>query len=188
MTLRHRITLVSLIFVTASMLSPPAWAQDIEPGQRYLLLATERTASMQEELDTAAAAGFRVRMGAPIRSRAIVIFMERVAEPPNTYTYLLLADQNPDTMQKELDEAAAQGYHLLPRTMTRLRTSTWFGTKNEIVAILELAPGETRRYEYKLLATSRTSTLQREVTESAEAGFVLAAVVGQIAIMERQAH
>ena len=28
MTLRHRITLLSLIFVTASMLSPAAWAQE----------------------------------------------------------------------------------------------------------------------------------------------------------------
>ncbi len=55
MTLRHRITLLSRIFVTASMLSPAAWAQDIEPGQRYLLLATPRTGTMQEELDTAAA-------------------------------------------------------------------------------------------------------------------------------------
>ena len=194
MTLRHRITLRSLIFVTASMLSPAAWAQDIEPGQRYLLLATERTGTMQKELDTAAAAGFRVRMGSHIAGDIIVIFMERVAEPPNTYTYLLLSDTNSNTMQEELDKAAAQGYRLLPRTVTWIDTSGFFSGGREIVAIVELAPGETRRYEYKLLATRRTSTLQREVTESAEASFVLAALVGhaesssKIAIMERQAQ
>ena len=181
MTLRHRITLVSLIFVTASMLSPPAWAQDIEPGQRYLLLATERTASMQKELNTAAAAGFRIRMGTST-SEEILIFMERVAEPPNRYTYLLLGTMRSVTMQKELDEAGAQGYRLLPRTIT----SKGGCCGGEIVAIVELEPGETRRYEYKLLATS---TLQREVTESAEAGFVVAALAarGEL-IMERQAQ
>ncbi len=188
MTLRHRITLLSLIFVTASMLSPAAWAQDIEPGQRYLLLADSNAETMQKELDTAAAAGFRVRMGSPVSSRAIVIFMERVAEPPNTYTYLLLAPENPETMRKELDEAGAQGYRLLPRTM--ISKSRRFGG-DEIVAILELAPGETQLYEYELLATTRTSTLQTEVTELTEAGFVIAGLVSRdehMVIMERQAQ
>ena len=143
---------------------------------------------MQEELDTAAAAGFRVHMGSPTSTDEMVIFMERTAEPPNTYKYLLLATTQSDTFQEELAEATAEGYRLLPRTM--VSKSRAFG-RNEVVAILELAPGETQRYEYKLLATSRTSTLQTEVTELAEAGFVIAGLVSSgehMVIMERQAQ
>ena len=198
MTLRHRITLFSLIFVTASMLSPAAWAQDIEPSQRYLLLATERISTLQKELDTAA--GFRVRMRTST-SNEILIFMERGAEPPNTYTYLRLDTRRTDTLQKEVNEAGARGYRLLPRTMMT-------GVCCESVAIVELAPGETRRYEYKWLAAPpRTTkiplrdlvvlgprTFQTEVTELVEAGFIIAGLTGQtrwnmgMVIMERQSQ
>ena len=87
-----------------------------------------------------------------------------------------------DTLQKGLDEVGAQGYRLLPRTVT----SKGGCCGGEIVVVVELAPGEARRYEYRLVATS---TLRTEVTEWAEAGFVIAALVGRgQLIMERQAQ
>ena len=49
------------------------------------------------------------------------------------------------------------------------------------------AIGEEGRYEYKLLATSKTSTMQKELSEVAEAAFVFKGVtVGQTAFGGRE--
>lgn len=46
-----------------------------------------------------------------------------------------------------------------------------FGGK-EVVAILEKAPdAKTIRYEYRLVATKKTSTMQKELCEAGEHGF-----------------
>lgn len=42
----------------------------------------------------------------------------------------------------------------------------------EVVSILEKAPDATVvRYEYRLLATKKTSTMQKELAEAGEAGY-----------------
>ena len=46
-----------------------------------------------------------------------------------------------------------------------------------------------KEYEYKLLATSRTSTLQKEVTEAKEAGYIVVGMVSRgehMVVMERE--
>jgi hypothetical protein len=58
----------------------------------------------------------------------------------------------------------------------------------EIVMIMERPPRVVKQYEYKLLATSRTSTLQKEVTEAQSAGFVIIGMVSRgehMVVMER---
>ena len=56
--------------------------------------------------------------------------------------------------------------------------------------MLERSPGESDpQYEYQLLATSRTSTLQTEVTQALEGGFTIAGLVSRgehMVIMERE--
>ena len=73
-------------------LCPRAEAQiEVDPDQQYLLLATTRTGTMEEELDAAALLGFRVVSGAPTSGDEMVFFLERAVEPPDTYRYMLLA-------------------------------------------------------------------------------------------------
>jgi hypothetical protein len=118
----------------------------------------------------------------------MAVFMERVATPPKTYKYRLLATTRTGTMNKELNEAAAEGWRLLPRTMISKEGSGPF-SGIEIVVLLEKAPEENVKYEYKLLATTLTGTLQKEVTESIAAGFTLAGMVSRgehMVIMERE--
>ena len=68
--------------------STTAWAQvEVEPDQRYLLLAAERTGTMEEELGQAAALGFRIISGSPTSGNKMAILLERVATPPDTYQY-----------------------------------------------------------------------------------------------------
>ena len=115
----------------------------------------------------------------------MVLFLERVAQPPDTYKYRLLATARTSTMEKELNEAAQEGFRLLPRTITAKEGFV----SNEIVTVLEQSPKSNKRYEYKLLATSRTSTLQKEVAQIESDGFVLVGLVGRgenMVIMEKE--
>ena len=74
--------------------------------------------------------------------------------------YLLLATNRTGTMEQELNEAGARGY----RFAGAQGGETAFGG-NEAVVIMTLDP-DGRKYRYILLATSRTSTMQREMNEA----------------------
>lgn len=157
-----------------------------QSGDRFKLLATTRTSTMQKELDEAAAQGYRILVGSPTSGSEMAVFLERVATLAEPYKYRLLATTRTGTMQKELNDAAAGGYRLLPRTM--IAKAHLLGPP-EVVVILERPPKAEKRYEYKLLATTRTSTLQREVTEAQAAGFVIVGMVSRgehMVIMERE--
>jgi hypothetical protein len=159
----------------------------IDPESRYLLLSTVKTSTMQKELDEASAQGFRIISAASSCNQSeMVLFLERVTKAPDTYKYKLLATTRTSTMEKELNHAAQDGFRLLPRTIT---AKEGFLT-NEIVSVLEQSPNSKKRYEYRLLATSRTSTLQKEVSQAEGDGFVLVGLVGRgenMVIMEKEA-
>ena len=160
----------------------------IDPESRYLLLSTVKTSTMQKELDEASGQGFRIISAASSCGQSeMVLFLERVTQPPDTYKYRLLATTRTSTMEKELNQAAQEGFRLLPRTITAKEGFL----SNEIVSVLEQAPKSSKRYQYRLLATSRTSTLQKEVTQSEADGFVLVGLVGRgenMVIMEKEAQ
>jgi hypothetical protein len=164
------------------------FGQDEKPDAnlQYKLLATIKTSTMQKELDETAAQGYRIIVGSPTSDAEMAVFLSRdgtVAEP---YKYKLLATTRTGTMQKEINEAAADGFRLLPSTM--IAKKQLLGGV-EIVSIMERPPRVVKQYEYKLLATSRTSTLQKEVTEAKEAGYILVGMVSRgehMVIMERE--
>ena len=182
------IYLLVLPFVLLTAVSATAQNKlKIDPESKYLLLSTVKTSTMQKELDEASGQGFRIISSASSCGQSeMVLFLERVTQGPDTYKYKLLATTRTGTMEKELNQAARDGYRLLPRTIT---AKEGFLT-NEIVSVLELAPKSGKRYEYRLLATSRTGTLQKEVTQAEADGFVLVGLVGRgenMVIMEKEA-
>ena len=185
MTSKTLSNLAALVLMLASI----AVAQEslkIDPNQRYLLLATTKTSTMQKELDEAAAQGFRILVASPTSGVEMAVLLERVAQPPDTYKYRLLGTTRTSTMQKELNEAAQEGFRLLPQTMVSKDRPIG---PTEIVAVLERAPKTDKRYEYKLLATTRTSTLQKEIAEAQAIGYVLAGMVSRgehMVIMEKE--
>ena len=88
-------------------------------------------------------------------------------------------------MQKELDEAASRGFRLLPSTMISKKRA--FGG-DEVVVVLEKAPNLSTVYEYLLLATNRTSTLQKEMAEAVQDGYEVMGMVSRgehMVILER---
>lgn len=140
---------------------------------------------MQRELDEAAAAGYRILTGSPTSGTEMAVILEKVVTPPNTYQYLLLATTLTGTMQREIDEAASKGFRLLPATMV---SKTGFWGDQEILMIMEKSPNSSRRYQYMLLATVFTSTLQAEMSEAVAYGYEVVGMVSRdehIVILER---
>ena len=161
--------------------------QDEKPDTnlQYKLLATVKTSTMQKELDETSAQGYRIVAGSPTSDAEMAVFLSRDGTVADPYKYKLLATTRTGTMQKELNEAADGGFRLIPSTM--IAKKQLLGGV-EIVMIMERPPKVVKEYEYKLLATSRTSTLQKEVTEAQAAGFAIVGMVSRgehMVVMER---
>jgi hypothetical protein len=112
--------------------------------------------------------------------------MEKLATPQNPYKYKLLATSRTGTMEKELNEAGDAGFRLIPQTM--IAKKQLFGG-DEVVVIVEKAPDSSAQYKYKLLATQRTSTMEKEIRETEEAGYILVGICSRgehMVIMEKE--
>ncbi len=139
----------------------------------YRVLAAKKTSTMEKELNEAGAAGYRFGavMGGETGfggSEVVVVLIKRADAPAdNSYEFKLLATNKTSTMQKELQEAADAGFEYRGQTVF----SSTFGGQ-EVVIIGEREVGATpKQREVKLLATSKTSTMQKELQEAGEAGF-----------------
>lgn len=141
-------------------------------GYEYRLLATNRVATMQKEMQEAAAAGYAfeevVSGDTSFGGSEVVVIMSRPAgdAPKARYEYKLLATSKTSTMQKELEEAGEAGF--LHRDETVFKKT--FGTEVAVILERDLTKPSVI-YEYKLLATRKTSTLQKEMTEAGAEGY-----------------
>ena len=106
---RLKLTVGALLLSLAAVPLVGAAVPQQDLTGRFLLLATSRTGTMQRELDQAAAAGYRILTGSPTSGHEMVLVLEKVVTPPDTYQYRLLATTRTGTMQRELDVAAADG-------------------------------------------------------------------------------
>jgi hypothetical protein len=137
----------------------------------YRVLAANKTSTMQKEMQEAAEAGFRFGdvMGGDtvFGGSEVVVIMVRDGSP-GRFDYRLLATSKTSTMQKEMQEAGDAGFEYRGQTVFK----STFGGK-EVVAILERSPDAkaTSRYEYRLIATKKTSTMQKELGEAGAEGF-----------------
>jgi len=180
---------ILLFTIALAILATPAFAQT-KPTEEphYKLLATRRTGTMQKEVDEVAAQGYRILVGSPTSSTEMAVFLSREGTPENPFKYKLLATTRTGTMNKEINELADGGYRLIPSTM--IAKPQMLGGV-EIVMIMERPPVMKKQYEYKLLATTLTSTLQKEVTEAQDAGYRIIGMVSRgehMVVMERETN
>jgi hypothetical protein len=138
----------------------------------YRLLATNRVTTMENEIREAASAGYRfaeVISGATFwggGEALVVMARPRDGDHKAKFDYKLLATSKTSTMQKELQEAGDAGYEHRGQSVFQKRIGT------EVVVILERELDvKPKLWEYKLLATKKTSTMQKELMEAAEAGY-----------------
>jgi hypothetical protein len=154
------------IALVGAFASPALAQNDIK------VLATNKTSTLDKEMNEAADAGYRFAavMGGDTSfggSEAVVV-MTRAADAKPGYAYKLLATNKTSTMQKELQEAGDAGFVYKGQTSFK----STFGGK-EVVVLLERdrAIEKPARYEYRLLATKKTSTMQKELAEAAANGY-----------------
>ena len=132
--------------VVAVMSRPTGEAgETAAPRWEYRLLATNRTSTMQQELQVAGEAGYEFRGQTVFETRfggrEVVVILERDRDAPvEPWEYRLFATQRTSTMEAELRQAGAEGFELLGLTVAE----TMLGGK-EIVAITRRArvEGET---------------------------------------------
>ena len=137
---------------------------------KFKLLATNKTSTMERELNAAANLGYRCEgmnggetMFGGKETIAILTF---TGESKAKYQYKLLATNKTSTMQKELQEYGNLGFEFKGQAVFE----TTFGGK-EVVTILEkdLSITENPKYEYKLFATNKTSTMEKELNTITDA-------------------
>ena len=166
-----RSTNIVLAVTIACLFAPAALAQ-IAPAVDHRVLATSKTSTMEKELNEAAEAGFRFQavMGgeSAFGGKEVVVIMSRAdRKATGRFSYRLLATSKTSTMQKELQDAADAGYAYKGQTIFQ----SAFGG-DEVVVILERDKDAVNRpLEFKLLATSKTSTLEKEVQQAGAVGY-----------------
>lgn len=140
---------------------------------QYRTLATNKTSTMEKEMNEASAGGFRfsgVSGGSTsFGGSEVVVVLSKSAqgESSGRYQYKLLATSKTSTMQKEMQEAGDNGFEYKGQTVF----SSTFGGSEVIVILEKDTKAPIIRYEYKLLATSKTSTMQKELNQVGEAGY-----------------
>jgi hypothetical protein len=81
-------------------------------------------------------------------------------------------------MQKELQQAGDEGFQYCGQTVFE----SAFGGREVAIILERSADTKAKRIEYKLLATTRTSTMEKELRQAGDAGFkFLGVVVGKTA-------
>lgn len=170
--MRKSIFALALLLSSAALV--PAQSKDklpdlkISDDQTYVVLSTKRIQTMEKELDAVAAKGFRVLYGSPTQQYDMAILLSRVqAAASAPYSYKVLATSRFKTMEKEMLEAARQGYRLLPRTAI---TKAGFLTM-ELVMLMEREPNSNKGYEYKLITETKETKLHKRIDEAIAQGF-----------------
>jgi hypothetical protein len=130
---------------------------------------------MEQELNDAALSGYRFSrvMGGRTANGGQEVVIAMLKYPASSEEavprYKLLATTKTSTMQRELQQWADAGYEYLDQTVFE----TAFGGR-EVVVIMEARTARpTSTSLYRLLATSRTSTMEKELKGAGKNGFLL---------------
>lgn len=167
---------ITALAIRMTLLVTAAWAASAaDRPLDYRVLATSRTSTMERELNESAAAGYRFTKAMGGKSanggQEIIVAMVKDTTPSGQAVrrYRLLATTKTSTMQREMQQSAEEGYAYLDQTVYE----SAFGGK-EVVVIMELDPSRKEtRSSYRLLATTKTSTMQKELQEAGAQGYVL---------------
>ena len=156
---------------TAAIMERPAG--ETATRYEYKLLSTRREKTMQKELDEAVAAGYTplemvhgqdngaasVLLG-PQFVNTIILGRRVGGADAGTREYKFLTTNKVGTMEREMNQAAKEGYrfHMSAPDLLMLMSK-------------ERGAKEAAPYQYKLLATRKTGTMQKELLEHGEQGY-----------------
>jgi len=141
----------------------------------FQVLGTSKTSSMEKEMNEAAQAGFVFQsvMGGETAfgGKEVIVIMGRNPAAGSQKAYRLFAANKTSTLEKEMQAAAETGYEYKGQTIFE----SAFGGR-EVCVIMERDKAEQAKpSQYRLLATSKTSTMEKELADAGAEGY---AVVG----------
>jgi hypothetical protein len=143
-----------------------------EAGAKYdfKVLSTTKTSTMEREMNDAAQAGyiFQSVMGGETAfgGKEVIAIMGRSGDGGQK-TYKLLAANKTSTLEKEMQQAAEAGFQYKGQTVFE---SALGG--REVCVIMERDKSNgSRSADYRLLATSRTSTMEKELAAAGSQGY-----------------
>ena len=177
---QSRLSLMTVLVVTALFASqvlaesPRLPLPDLAANE-FRLLAANRTSTLQDELNQAAGEGFvfhAMMAGNTLGGKELVVVMSKplAQAPVQRIKYKVLATNKTSTMQRELEAMGAFGYRYCAQSVA----PTTFGGRQILVVLERNLDDRSARYEYQLLASNRTLTLQNELNEVAREGYQLA--------------
>lgn len=150
----------------------------------YRVLATSKTSTMEKELNAAGDAGYSMVsvMGGDTAfgGKEVVVVMGRKASAPvSRLQFKLLATSKTSTLEKELRAAGADSFEYRGETVFE----SAFGGREVSVILEKSSAGTQRKIDYRVLSTSKTSTLQKELQAAGDEGYeCLGMMVGKTAI------
>jgi hypothetical protein len=187
-TIRTYVVRSAVVFaVLATVIAGVHQAVRAADPVEYRVLATNKTSTLEKELNEAADAGFQFLavMGGETAfgGNEVVCVVGRTGAAKGRFAYKLLATTKTSTMEKELQEAADAGYEYRGQTVFE----SVFGGKEVAVIVERDKDRGTSRSQYKLVATSKTATLQKELLEAGNAGYsVVGMTVAKTALAGRE--
>jgi len=144
----------------------------------YRILSTTKTSTLEREMNEVAGAGFEFAdaMGGQTAfggKEAVVVMLKNTSlTEARRLSYRLLATNKTSTMQKEMQQLGDEGFDYKGQTVFN---SALGG--QEVVVIMERDSAKpATKINYRLLATSKTSTMQKELREAGDAGFRLVGI------------
>jgi hypothetical protein len=164
-----RLLLAAFLFTQSMVFSAEAIAK-----YDFKVLGTTKTSTMEREMNEAAQAGyvFQSVMGGETAfgGKEVIAIMGR-SGAGGQKVYKLLAANKTSTLEKEMQQAAADGFEYKGQTVFE----SALGGREVCVIMERDRSNKSRGGDYRLLATSRTSTMEKELAAAGPEGF---AVVG----------
>ncbi len=183
--MKNRLVLVIGVFCLVFVL-PIAASQkkkeELDFTQPYLLLSGKKAKRLQQNLDRAAAAGYRIVQAAPRVGYSglgpglrvfehwvgeYFVLLEKVPAVEQPYQYLVLREGSDKKLERKINEAAAKGFRLLPGTLVYQWTLGIFRGRGTLFGLMEKAPEPMPKLQYRIMS----GKLQEDIQEAATEGY-----------------
>ncbi len=187
--------------VAALVVREPVINNSSAVSYEYKVLATNKLSTLEKEFIEAAGQGYEFR-GITSQKKlipftfpeTIMVLERRSGDTKKRFEYRMLTTQREKTTQQELDSAVSEGF--LPIEMgftedtTALRVFFGSGVSFNVVIVLsrnlETPGAEMGTREYRVLKTTKVSTMEKEMNQLAKQGFEFhLASIGSTTLMSR---
>ena len=148
-------------------LAGTAAAQKLDLTRDYQILSRGDVKKLHGDLNKAGQNGIRVVTASFSGGDRIRLLLEKTSGE-ETYEYYIAAAGDMTKLEQQISHGGAQGYRVLPNTMT-VKSKTL--GKGDIVMIMEKGPRSKGTYEYLMLDATLPATLQVTLKSSIEQGY-----------------